>query len=59
MLPSITAAGTVGSVPIRPAQYYVQNWWGGIGVNMNIPDLQWLPLLRTGKGGIDPCTGRL
>ncbi|HEY1901480.1 MAG TPA: TolC family protein [Terracidiphilus sp.] len=36
-LPSITAAGTVGSVPIRPAQYYVQNWWGGIGVNMNIP----------------------
>ena len=37
MLPSITAAGTVGSVPIRPAQYYVQNWWGGIGVNMNIP----------------------
>ncbi len=37
MLPSITAAGTLGSVPIRPAQYYVQNWWGGIGVNMNIP----------------------
>ena len=36
-LPSITAAGTVGSVPIRPAEYYVQNWWGGIGVNMNIP----------------------
>jgi outer membrane protein len=37
MLPSITAAGAVGSVPIRPAEYYVQNWWGGIGVNMNIP----------------------
>jgi len=36
-LPSITAAGTVGSVPIRPAEYYVQNWWGGVGVNMNIP----------------------
>jgi outer membrane protein len=36
-LPSVTAAGTVGSVPIRPATYYVQNWWGGIGVNMNIP----------------------
>ena len=26
-----------GSVPIRPAQYYITNWWGGIGVNMNIP----------------------
>ena len=37
MLPSISAAGTVGSVPIRPAQYYTSNWWGGIGVNMNIP----------------------
>ena len=37
MLPSISAAGTVGSVPIRPAQYYTANWWGGIGVNMNIP----------------------
>jgi outer membrane protein len=36
-LPSITAAGTAGSVPIRPAQYYVTNWWGAIGVNMNIP----------------------
>ncbi len=37
LLPSISAAGTVGSVPIRPAQYYVSNWWGGIGVNMEIP----------------------
>ncbi len=37
MLPSISAAGTAGSVPIRPAEYYTTNWWGGIGVNMNIP----------------------
>jgi outer membrane protein len=37
MLPSIAAAGTVGSVPIRPAQYYTTNWWGGIGVDLNIP----------------------
>lgn len=37
MLPSISAAGTVGSAPVRPAQYYVTNWWGAIGVNMNIP----------------------
>jgi len=37
MLPSISAAGTVGTVPIRPAQYYLNNWWGGIGVNMNVP----------------------
>jgi outer membrane protein len=36
-LPTISAAGTAGSVPIRPAQYYLSNWWGGIGVNMNIP----------------------
>jgi outer membrane protein len=37
MLPSISAAGTAGSVPIRPAEYYTENWWGGLGVNMNIP----------------------
>jgi len=37
MLPTISAAGTAGSVPIRPAEYYLNNWWGGIGVNMNIP----------------------
>ena len=37
MLPSIVAAGTAGSVPIRPAAYYRNNWWGGIGVNIDIP----------------------
>ena len=37
MLPTISVAGTVGSVPIRPAAFYTSNWWGGIGVNMNIP----------------------
>jgi outer membrane protein len=37
LLPTISAAGTVGSVPIRPAQYYLTNWWGGVGVNMSIP----------------------
>jgi outer membrane protein len=36
-LPSISAAGTVGTVPIRVDQFYTNNWWGGIGVNMNIP----------------------
>ena len=37
MLPTISAAGTVGSVAIRPSAYYLTNWWGGVGVNMNIP----------------------
>jgi outer membrane protein len=37
LLPSISAAGTAGSVPIRPAEYYTSNWWGAVGVNMNIP----------------------
>jgi outer membrane protein len=37
MFPSVSAAGTAGSVPIRPAEYYNANWWGAIGVNMNIP----------------------
>ena len=37
LLPSISALGTVGTVPIRQAQYYTSNWWGAIGVNMSIP----------------------
>jgi outer membrane protein len=37
LLPSISASGTAGTVPIRPDQYYSANWWGGIGVNVNIP----------------------
>jgi outer membrane protein len=37
MLPTISAAGSVGSVPVRTDQYYSTNWWGAIGVNMNIP----------------------
>ena len=37
LLPSISAAGTAGTVPIRPDQYSPTNWWGAIGVNVNIP----------------------
>jgi outer membrane protein len=37
MLPSISAMGTAGSVPVRDAQYYTNNWWGAVGVNLNIP----------------------
>jgi outer membrane protein len=36
-LPSIGAAGTVGTVPVNVDQYYLNNWWGAIGVTMNIP----------------------
>jgi outer membrane protein len=38
LLPSISALGTVGTVPVNPgSQYYPANWWGGVGINMNIP----------------------
>jgi outer membrane protein len=37
LLPSITAGGTGGSVPVRTDQYYIANWWGAVGVNMSIP----------------------
>jgi outer membrane protein len=36
MLPTISAFGTAGSVPVR-SDLYTTNWWGGIGVNLNIP----------------------
>ena len=37
MFPTISVAGTAGSVPIRPGAYYESNWWGGIGVNVSVP----------------------
>ena len=37
MLPSISAAGTAGTIPVRSGSYYVANWWGGIGGNISIP----------------------
>jgi outer membrane protein len=37
LLPSISALSTIGSVPVRTDQYYIANWWGAVGVNLNIP----------------------
>ena len=37
LFPTINASGTVGSVPVRPDQYYTSNWWGAVGVNVQIP----------------------
>jgi outer membrane protein len=36
MLPTISAAGTAGGVPVR-SDLYTTNWWGAIGVNMSVP----------------------
>ena len=37
LLPSVSAAGTAGTIPVHPGTYYITNWWGGIGGNINIP----------------------
>lgn len=37
LLPSISAAGTVGTIPVHPGTYYTKNWWGGVGGNISIP----------------------
>jgi outer membrane protein len=37
LLPSISALGTIGSVPVRTDEYYTANWWGAVGVNLSIP----------------------
>ena len=37
MLPTLSAAGTVGTIPVHPGTYYTTNWWGGVGGNINIP----------------------
>lgn len=37
LLPSISAAGTAGTIPVHPGSYYTTNWWGAIGGNIDIP----------------------
>lgn len=37
LFPVISTGGTAGTVPVRPDQYYTTNWWGAIGVNVNVP----------------------
>jgi outer membrane protein len=37
LLPSITAAGTVGVLPVDPGSYYTDNWWGAFGGNLSFP----------------------
>ena len=37
LFPTISAMGSAGSVPVRPDTYFTSNWWGGVGVNVNIP----------------------
>jgi outer membrane protein len=37
MLPTLSALGTVGATPVRAGQYYVSNWDGAIGANLNVP----------------------
>jgi outer membrane protein len=37
MLPTINAAGTVGTIPVHPGTYYTSNWWGGVGGNLSVP----------------------
>lgn len=37
MLPSISAQGTAGTVPVRADRYYTADYWAGIGGNVSIP----------------------
>lgn len=37
LLPSISAEGTVGTIPVHPGSYYIDNWWGGVGGNLSVP----------------------
>jgi outer membrane protein len=37
LLPTVTAAGTVGTIPLRSGTYYTANWWGAVGGNVSVP----------------------
>lgn len=36
-LPTISALGTVGKTPVGSSQYFPTDWYGAVGVNMNVP----------------------
>jgi len=37
LLPTISALGVVGGTPTGSSQYFTSNWYGAVGVNMNVP----------------------
>jgi outer membrane protein len=36
-LPTIGALGTVGKTPVGSSQYFNSDWYGAVGINMNVP----------------------
>ena len=57
MLPSISAAGTVGSVPNSSRRVLPYELVGRDRREHEHSDLQWFPLLSPGKGGVYPRPG--
>jgi outer membrane protein len=37
LLPTVSAAGTAGIIPVHPGSYYITNWWGAVGGNVEVP----------------------
>jgi len=37
LLPSISTLGVVGGTPIRDDQYFISNWFGAVGLNLEVP----------------------
>lgn len=37
LLPSISTSGIVGATPVGSSTYFTSNWYGALGVNVNVP----------------------
>jgi outer membrane protein len=37
LLPTVSAEGTAGLIPVRSGTYYTTNWWGAVGGNVSVP----------------------
>jgi len=37
LLPTVSALGVVGYTPLGSAQYFTDNWYGAVGVNISVP----------------------
>ena len=40
LLPTISTLGVVGGTPIRDDQYFTSNWFGSVGINLEVPIFQ-------------------
>ena len=48
LMPTLRHDGCRGGTPIRDDQYFTSNWFGAVGVDLEVPIFSWISLYRAG-----------